>query len=70
LEYNILKLIIFAAWFFSGIYLLNKINASPRKWGRAAQSNEDGGQSRNEWLTLFFAPVMFFIFHTKIRVLL
>ena len=65
MEYNILKLIIFAAWFFSGIYLLDKINASPRKWGRAAQSNEDGGQSRNEWLTLFFAPVMFFIFHTK-----
>ena len=65
MEYNILKLIIFAAWFFSGIYLLDKINASPRKWGRAGQSNVDGGQSRNEWLTLFFAPVMFFIFHTK-----
>ena len=65
MEYNILKLIIFAAWFFAGIYLLDKINASPRKWGRAAQNSEDGGQSRNEWLTLFFAPVMFFIFHTK-----
>ena len=65
MEYNILKLIIFAAWFFAGIYMLDKINTNPRKWGRADKNSNDEGQSRNEWLTLFFAPVMFLIFHAK-----
>jgi type II secretory ATPase GspE/PulE/Tfp pilus assembly ATPase PilB-like protein len=65
LEYNILKLIIFAAWFFAGIYMLDKINTNPRKWGRADKNSNEEGQSRNEWLTLFFAPVMWAKFFGK-----
>ncbi len=64
LEYNLFKIIFFAAWFFVGIYMLDKINTNPRKWGHADKNSEEGGQSRKEWLTLFFAPAMFLIFHT------
>ncbi|MBR2910358.1 MAG: Flp pilus assembly complex ATPase component TadA, partial [Lentisphaeria bacterium] len=44
--------------------MLDKINTNPRKWGHADKNSEEGGQSRKEWLTLFFAPAMFLIFHT------
>ena len=63
--YNFFTLVIFAAWFFFGIYMLDKSNTNPRKWGRADKNSDEGGQSRNEWLTLFFAPVMFLIFHAR-----
>lgn len=65
MEFNIIKFALFAAWFFAGIYLIDKINTNPRKWGRTEQNGEEGGQSRSEWLTLFFAPVMLLIFHSK-----
>ena len=65
MEYNFVCFLILAAWFLSGISLLDKINTNPRKWGCADKKEE--GSCRNEWLTLFFAPViLLFIFCQKL----
>ena len=65
MEFNLIKFALFAAWFFAGIYLLDKINTNPRKWDKTDKDGNEGGQSRKEWLTLFFAPVILLIFHAK-----
>ena len=62
MEIQLFNIILFAAWFLSGIYLLDKTNSNPRKWGCSEQDNT---RSRNEWLIIFFAPVVLLWFYGK-----
>ena len=65
MEFNLIKFALFAAWFFAGIYLIDKINTNPRKWGCADKEKNEGGKGRNEWLTLFFAPAIWIHFYGR-----
>ena len=60
MEFSIVKFALFAAWFLSGLYLLDKINAKPQQWNR---EDETAGVLRKEFTALFFAPCILLKFY-------
>ena len=62
MEIQFFNTLLFALWFLSGIYLLDKTNVNPRKWGCSEQEED---RSRNEWLIIFFAPAVLIWFYGK-----